>query len=507
MLRKDLLRVSRAGGGYQPKFADRSDRPLAAQVIGAYRDHVGEPRGHLEAALTDLEGEADEFKLVRGFGALLEREATFETKAELPPMRARKSAFEAAEAVSVVHKDERERALAQAAEELGTTVEAVETSLYADRDSRQVLTGFDSRWDPKALLEQYNLSLAQTALFNATAVRVRSSDPRAVISAVKRLGLMYDIRQTDDDREAVITGPDALFRRTRRYGTAFARLLRSVAATPEWCLRASIDDRGRERRLRLDEGDVSVPGVEPLAEPTYDSGVEADFAARFEALDLDWDLQREPEPLAAGSRVMIPDFAFDYQYASFRLYFEVMGFWTPEYVEKKLQQLADLEDVDMLVAVDESLAAGEAIEARDHRAVSYQGTVRLKTVVDVLREYETGFVSAASETLPESLAPSADVCSLASLADGHGVAVDSLADKQFPEHELVGRTLVRPPVMEQSADQLEAGITFKQAKQRINALGIDDVSAVLSRLGYRVEWEGLNKGTLRKKNDSADNVE
>jgi len=35
-----------------------------------------------------------------------------------------------------------------------------------------------------------------------------------------------------------------------------------------------------------------------------------------------------------------------------------MGFWTPEYVAKKLGQLADVEDVDLLVAVDESLGVG-----------------------------------------------------------------------------------------------------------------------------------------------------
>ncbi len=53
---------------------------------------------------------------------------------------------------------------------------------------------------PDDLLAQYNLSLAQTALFDATEVRVRSSDPKALVSAVKRLRLMYEIHApaTDD---------------------------------------------------------------------------------------------------------------------------------------------------------------------------------------------------------------------------------------------------------------------------------------------------------------------
>jgi len=114
--------------------------------------------------------------------------------------------------------------------------------------------------------------------------------------------------------------------RTRRYGTAFARLLRTVAKSAEWELSATIDDRGRERTMRLSDGDVTVPGVEPVAEPDFDSGVEADFAGRFRGLDLDWTLVREPETLETGNRVMIPDFAFDYDHADFRLFFEVMGF-------------------------------------------------------------------------------------------------------------------------------------------------------------------------------------
>jgi len=81
--------------------------------------------------------------------------------------------------------------------------------------------------------------------------------------------------------------------------------------------------------MRLSDGDVTVPGVEPVAEPDFDSGVEADFAGRFRGLDLDWTLVREPETLETGNRVMIPDFAFDYDHADFRLFFEVMGFWTP----------------------------------------------------------------------------------------------------------------------------------------------------------------------------------
>jgi len=497
VLTKDLLRVSRAGGGYHPQFADRSHRPLAARVMGTFADHVDRPRAELEAALADLEPEADHFKLVRGFAALCERDATFETRATVPPERARRVAFEAAEAVGVVTAADRDRALDRAADRLGVDIAALDDALYADRDSRQVLAAFDPRWDADDLLTQYNLSLAQTALFDAVEVRVRSSDPKALISAVKRLGLMYEVRRTDSGREVVVTGPDHLFRRTRRYGTAFARLLRSVATAAEWRLDATVDDRGTDRELALTDDDVSVPGVEPVAEPTYDSGVEADFAARFSALDLDWDLVREPEPLAAGTRVMIPDFAFDYRYADFRVFFEIMGFWTPSYVAKKLGQLSDVEDVEMLVAVDESLGVGEDIEARDHRAIPYTGSVRVKDVVDALRRYEAELVTETRTTLPDELRPDADVVGLDAVADNHGVSEDALDSVAFPAHRRVGRTLVRPAVLDELRDRLGPGQTLGEAEAILDDYGLDDASAVLSTLGLRVEWEGLSGGTIR----------
>ena len=497
MLTKELLRVSRAGGGYHPQFADETHTDLAARVLGVYQGHVDRPRTDLDAALTELERDAPDFKLVRGFAKLFERDATFETRSAVPPQRARKAAFVAGESVGVVTETERETALTQAAERLGVDPAAVADSLYADLADRQVLVSVDPRWGPDELVAQYNLSLAQTALFDATEVRVRSSDPRALVSAVKRLRLLYEVRETDDGREVVVTGPDRLFRRTRRYGTRFARLLRSVATAEEWHLEATIDDRGTERTMTLTDADVSVPGVEPVTEVSYDSGVEADFAARFGSLDLDWELVREPEPLEAGASVAIPDFAFDYEYADFRVYFEIMGFWTPEYVAKKLGQLDAIEDVELLVAVDEDLGVGEEIEARDHRAIPYSGTVRVKDVRDALRRYESELVAESAATIPDDLVPDADVVTIEALADEYGVSESAIEDKRFPEHERVGRTLVRPTVLDALDAEIEAGMSLADAEDALGGRGIDESSAALSRLGYRVEWEGLSGGTLR----------
>jgi len=535
VLTKRLRRISRAGGGYHPQFVgdDPDARRLAARVLGVFQGHVGEPRRELDDALETLEREAEEFKLVRGLAKLVERDATFETRAPLPPERVRRSVFEAAEAVGVATEEERTRALTDAADALGTDTQTLETSLYADRESAQVVASLEADTSPEELCARYDFALAAAALLDATTVRLRASDPATLVSAVEREGLLYEVVETSGDdtgavgdetgdesgatlstRVVVVTGPDALFRRTRRYGVAFANLLRTVARTaPRWELTATVDDRGTDRTLQLSDADVPVPEP-PTGEPAFDSGVEASFAARFRALDLDWTLVREPEPLVVdparataadpetdavdAPRVAIPDFAFDYDHADFRLFFEVMGFWTPAYVEKKLAQLRGLEDVALLVAVDESLGVGEDVATTGANVIGYDGTVRVKDVVDVLREHESELAAAATTDLPAKLSPEADTVAVADLAAEYGVPADALDDVAFPDHERVGDTLVRPVVLERVAADIAAGDAFETVSERLGAAGIDDASAALSRLGYRVAWEGLGGGTLEE---------
>ena len=176
-----------------------------------------------------------------------------------------------------------------------------------------------------------------------------------------------------------------------------------------------------------------------------------------------------------------------------------MGFWTPEYVEKKLSQLAGVEDVEMFVAVDESLAVSEDVAARDHRVVTYSGSVRVKDVVDVLREYEADLLTEAAASLPDEIRPEADVVSLSTLASEYGVGVEAVSSASFPDHERVGRTLVRPAVLTALSERLDAGTSLSDAEDVLSEYGLDDASAVLSRLGYRVEWTGLSGGTLRER--------
>jgi hypothetical protein len=42
-------------------------------------------------------------------------------------------------------------------------------------------------------------------------------------------------------------------------------------------------------------------------------------------------------------------------------------------------------------------------------------------------------------------------------------------------------------------------MSLADAEAHLGEFGLDDASAILSALGYRVEWEGLSGGVLREK--------
>jgi len=240
--------------------------------------------------------------------------------------------------------------------------------------------------------------------------------------------------------------------------------------------------------MRLSDDDpVQVPDAEPIAEVSFDSGIESDFAARFEALNLDWDLVREPEPLEAGSRVMIPDFAFDYQYADFRI-FSRLWVLDARVRREEARAAGDARRRGMLVAVDDSLGVGE-IEDRDHRAIPYAGNVRIKDVRDALRRYEDDLIVESAAAVPDELRPDPDIIGLDEVAAEHGISGQALDDVRFPDHERIGQTLVAASVLEELAAELEPGPPLSDVENVFESYGVEENSAVLSN------WATGSSGT------------
>lgn len=73
----------------------------------------------------------------------------------------------------------------------------------------------------------------------------------------------------------------------------------------------------------------------------FDSKIESKFQEQFELFKTGWTIEREPEPLITKQKTaFIPDFVFSkYNY---RVIVEIIGFWTKEYLERKLSKIYDI---------------------------------------------------------------------------------------------------------------------------------------------------------------------
>ena len=90
----------------------------------------------------------------------------------------------------------------------------------------------------------------------------------------------------------------------------------------------------------------------------YDSLLERTFAERFAEIDSGWQIEREVAIINLKDTVFIPDFAFRHSDGRTAL-LEIVGFWRPDYLEKKLRKLRRAGRADMVVAVSADLNVGE----------------------------------------------------------------------------------------------------------------------------------------------------
>ncbi len=308
MLTKDLLRVSRAGG-VPPQFAKREHRPLAARVVGTYQGHAGETRGDLGTPSPIWKPTPRLQTRSRVRGAARARRDVRDRSAD----RAGASAPGRVRGRRGRRRRNRRRQVGRArgrrrlARVFGRRPRAV--AVRRPRGTAGPDGGRRSLGSRRPDRPVQSLARTDRAVRRD---RTPGSLERSEGAGVGGQTVAADVRHSRtgrrDDRHTPRWGrrPGERPRgrrhwthtssATRRYGTRFARLLRSIANADEWFLEATIDDRGTDRRLSLSRGSDRGPRRRSVADVEFDSSVESEFAARVSALDLEWNLVREPEP-------------------------------------------------------------------------------------------------------------------------------------------------------------------------------------------------------------------
>jgi predicted nuclease of restriction endonuclease-like RecB superfamily len=509
MLPSDLLVARRYRDTIRPTYAEITEvnLELSRRLIRLFETHIGRRKKTLEEAVGELEGESGrDYRYVRGLAILLERRCRFEVEAAIPPDKARDMLFHTAARAGVpTTPEERSRIMEEEATALGVSSHELEESLYADLEEEQVLKEFQPV-EAQDILRLYNLGLTQTLLFRCTEMEFTASGNwQLIFRWIKLLGLIYTIRRQDEGYRVRVDGPLSLFKLGTRYGTTLAKLVPHIVAAPEWSVKAWIlRRRGDHQLLRLEldsfRHDGFLKALLPVKEE-YDSMVEESFAQRFNALKTGWKLTREPAALPVGRHVMIPDFLFEK--AGMRVYMEVAGFWTPQYLKHKLDQLRGVEGVDMIVAADNQHACQQLDSLRRKLdIVYYKGRVPLQPILSHLKAKEAELRSQQAERLKrEEIKIQGSIVYTAELSQRLEVLEDAVKEelkhRDFPGYRFLGDVLIKESTLQKIEKRLDnrmrrGALTLKGATELIEELGGGRPSRILEHLGYTIEWRGIN---------------
>ncbi len=72
----------------------------------------------------------------------------------------------------------------------------------------------------------------------------------------------------------------------------------------------------------------------------------------------DWDVIREPEAVPAAGKLIFPDFLLRHRLDPARAWLvEIVGFWTPDYLSRKLAGLRAARIPNLILCVDEERRA------------------------------------------------------------------------------------------------------------------------------------------------------
>ncbi len=450
MLTADLARSRTYEDTITPKFIDTDDqryRDTAEELIHIFEDHLGEPKGELEDTIDQLTVADTDYKIVQGLAKLLKDESEFETVSPVDPREIREELFAVAnDNYPIVRQPtlgEDTKSIwvySTVADRLGITLEECYRGMYADLEDNQQLVRFGHRVSDEYegaddsttttrltgdseesyaedtvtvdwLLTRYNLALAQAVLYDATEMRVRVWDSFAtVFSYVKLFGLMHRIYPIDSDGtrvpstdvadgyEAVLDGAASLFSKSRKYGIRMANFLPALPLCDRWEMEADIldEDSGPSNRtLSFDLDHTEGLSSHYSAQSDFDSDMERTLAQKWERTNTDWELIREDDVLDLGAEVMLPDFAVENPDGR-RVLFEIVGFWTPEYLDEKLAKIRDVDRDNLIVAVSERLdCSAEDFEGMDDRILWFKSGIHVYDVVELAEEYAVETIQGA----------------------------------------------------------------------------------------------------------------
>lgn len=346
-------------------FITRNKAPVYLKVcrklLDLFENHIGKSQQELFSSLEFLEGKRTDFKIFRGLAKLLLEKAEFRPASDIDYPSLRSWIFKRAQDFypivsrpDLLHQSHRNQILSEAREKFSLPPEQIDNLLYGDLPGNQILISFKTTYTPESLLKRYNLALAQGLLYRALNMRVMlKGDYRVVFQYIKLSRLIHWIRPLGSNGiEIILDGPASLFRNTQRYGIRMANFLPGLLLARNWKMAADIATPQGLKQFYLDSNSGLTTHYSEL--PLFDSRIEESFFQKFSRKKRKWKIQRESEVIDMGNSIFIPDFTFRHSDGRTAL-LEIVGFWTPEYLQKKIKKVNRAKQKNLILAVNSQL--------------------------------------------------------------------------------------------------------------------------------------------------------
>ena len=399
MLTSDLVRVRRRGELLEPRYVTGKVQARLADVadalIGTMRGAAGAAREVVDAQLDGVAHKPSDRIAVGGLRKLLFDRCTFGVEPGPEPADVRRIVFMVAAArrmeLQAGEVFSQAAVMEAAAEELGIEEAAVRARLFADLKANERLVEFRDI-DATALVQRYNVALAQAVLLRATKVMIALDQEDA--GAVRQLfrearfqGLLHRVEQRADDQWYVeLDGPMSLFSASQKYGLKLALFLPAVLRCSRWRLRAELL-WGKRKEPRVFE---LGPENGLVAQQRAISGVApemAKFVDGFRKLESVWKVTANDEIVALpGEVVCVPDLVFSNTQTGEEVFLEAFGFWSRTAVWQRVETIARGFPGRIILAVGKHLRVSEEVLDEDApgELYVYKKTMRPRAVLERL---------------------------------------------------------------------------------------------------------------------------
>lgn len=362
---------------------------FAEAMLDVYRKGAGRTRKELHRDVHDVFADADDCPIRRidAFCKLLDDVSQYDRDRRGKAAQLRKRVFRLAgrKHPLVSHPDRLfeagESAVKQEiATEIGRPWPEIDQDLFADIIEFQRLKSFTGYASGPDLLARYNVAQVQVTLFRAVMMTIWvGEDFKTVLRYAKLAQLMHSIARSGDGYLIRFDGPASVLRQTRRYGVAMARFLPALLACRSWRLHALVETRVSGRKLSLELSSADGLHSHLPSPDDFDSTVEQAFAEKWGDEPREgWTLIHEGEVLHAGQKTYVPDFVIEHEDGR-RVLLEIVGFWTPEYLESKRRTPEAFPDDRILLAVQEKKA--EQLKPWPNM-ITYKTVLLLKDVIE-----------------------------------------------------------------------------------------------------------------------------